>query len=265
MKEEALLFLRDLAREAAAPQLVDVGDPRKVAFTYKGEITTNDKPPSPRAHTVKRLADLVDLANDFGGTPAGLEKDVKPKGTPVVWYDEAAVVVVFDDAGHRLERATLKLETSQVFAKLEELAKTKAKHDQRAFVRLLRIDLAGTLDPVLLLEKVRKVRFENGATTEASVGRQRESLGRSITSECRTDGGDLPEEVVLQVPVYQTNGQREPLPCRCSVEVDAAEGSFRLLPLPDELSRVRQFAVSRIADELIASLVPSVPCYCGTP
>ncbi len=262
MLSEALEALFDLARQAAAPKKLETGDPRQVRYAVNGEVVAFGTEPAPRKHHAKSLADVVNLANRFAApTPGGDPADNRP----VVWFDESAVVLVIDDQGHRVETATLALETSDVFRVLEGLAKTKAKLDQKAFVRLLRIDLAGTLDPVVLLEKVRKVRFESASTTDVAVSRQRESLGRSITSQATTDGGDLPDEVTLSVPVYKTAGERTPVPFRCSVEVDAADGTFRLLPLPDELERVRQVAVARLAERLADSLEEGIPSYYGTP
>jgi len=260
--DKALAYLAELASKAAAPQKIDSGDRRRISYVVNGQVVSTETAPPPRGHSVKSLADVVALANRFAADDG---KATDTDGPPAVWYDENAVVLVIDDDGHRLETATLALETSDVFRVLECLAKTKAKHDQKAFIRLLRVELAGTLDPVVLLEKVRKVRFENGVTTEAVSARQRESMGRSITSQVSTDGGDLPDEVTLSVPVYKTAGERAPVPFRCSVEVDPADGTFRLLPLPDELERVRQVAVARIAERLVDGLEHGTPAYYGSP
>lgn len=258
MIDAALKYIADLATKAASPQKVESGNPRAITYAVNGDLCRLDLLPSPRKHTVGQITDLIELANRFGSM-----EDPTPR--PVVWYDESAVVLVIDDDGHRLETVTFPLVTSDVFDRLRAIARGKEKFEQKAFVRLLRIDLAGTLDPVMLLEKVRRVKFENGVQTVGSVAKQRESFGRSITSEVSTDGGDLPDEVTLSVPVYKTMGQREAYPLRCSVEVDPGEGTFRLLPLPDELERVGHVAVSSIARDLSEGLDSSVPAYYGKP
>lgn len=249
MIADAIKALADLAVRATTPHKIDSGDTRKLAYVVADQMVTIDTEPTPRKHEVKSLDDALELANRFANR------------SPVVWYDEDAVVLVIDDASHRTETATFRLHTSEVFDKLAELHKSKPKLDQKAFVRLLRIDLAGTLDPVVLLNAVRAVRWSS--TTDVNVGKQRESLGRDIEARC-TDGKDLPENVTLNVPVYRVAGERTPLPCRCSVEVDAADGTFRLLPLPDELDKVRQAAIASIAARLGAGL-GDVPCYYGKP
>lgn len=259
MLDAAMKFLSDLARTAATPQKVESGDPRRITYAINGVLQNARIEPSPRKHTVRQLSDLIALANRFGDP----EDDAAPE--PVVWYDESSVVLVIDDGGHRLETVVFPLVVSDIFELLQAIYRQKSKYDQKAFVRLLRIDLAGTIDPVVLLEKVRRVKFENGVQTTANVAKQRESFGRSITSEVTSDGGDLPDEVTLLVPVYKTMGRREPVPLRCSVEVDPGEGTFRLLPLPDELERVGHVAVAAVARELSDGLETTIPAYYGKP
>lgn len=251
MIAEAIKALAELAVKASAPQKIDSGDPRQIGYVINGEVDHVNTEPAPRKHEVKSLADVVALATRFAGS----------EDSPVVWYDEDAVTLVIDDQGHRLETATFRLLTSEVFDKLAELAKSKPRLDQKSFVRLLRIDLAGTLEPVVLLNAVRAVRWSS--VTDANIGKQRESMGRDIEARC-SDGKDLPDDVTLRVPVYRVAGERTPLPCRCSVEVDATDGTFRLLPFPDELDRVRQAAVASIAERL-AEQLGDVPCYYGKP
>ena len=62
----------------------------------------------------------------------------------------------------------------------------------------------------------------------------------------------------------ELDGGRTPLSLRCSVEVDAGEGTFRLLPLPDEIDRVLQVAVASIAERLTDQL-DGATAYYGKP
>lgn len=260
MLAEALEFLTDLAEKAQAPVRVDPADPRAIHYAIGGRVVTLPVPPSSREHKPATLDDLIALASrseDEGGNAEG-------DGTPVVWYDEDAVVVVFDDACHRVETATLTLQYSDAFARLMALRAERPWFEPKPFIRLLRVDLAGTLAPGELLERVRRVRFENGQTTTVESARVRESLGREIVSKVDA-AGEIPEEVTLSVPVFKTPGEGERHPCRCAVEVDPALGRLQLLPLPDEIERVTGLAVASIGDRLRAGLPESVPCYRGAP
>lgn len=262
MLDAALKYLAELATKAAAPVKVDTKDPREVAYAINGEVKTYGTSIPPRQHHAGTLADLIKLANRFASAEEldGASNDTRP----VVWYDRDRVVLVLDDSMYRMETATLDLGCSDVWRRLCEVSLGKLKFEQKAFVRLLRVELAGTLDPVVLLNAVRKVKFGTDAVTTGLVQRQRESMGREINSRVETDGAELPEEVTLSVPVYKTEGERARYPVRCSVEVDPAEGTFRLLPLPDELERVYNLALDNL-EERLASGLNEVPYYRGKP
>jgi hypothetical protein len=192
-------------RKASAPVPVPILDPRKVSFVVNGMQVTQDVPPTPRDHK----AGLSRRDHRAGESV----RETSRGGSPVVWYDDEKVVLVIDDAGHRIERATLPLETSDVFACLTKLAKGREWMDQKPFVRLLKLDLAGMVEPAFLLERARKLKFEATSSTTGVVQRDRESLGRNITSEVTSDG-DIPEEVLVNAPVFKTAGEREPYPGR---------------------------------------------------
>ncbi len=253
MIEEALNFLADQAVSAAVPKQITSGDDRKILYAIGGEIREIESKPLPRNHTLGHFDEVANVAGRFG------EGDNKP----VVWVGPEKVVVVIDDESHRLEKATLPLVKSEAFKRLESLrsAPAPALMDQKAFVRLLRIDLAGTLDPGALLNMVRNVRWSS--QSDGSIGRQRESLGSEITARCQ-DGKDLPEEVTLRLPVYITQGARLEKPVRCSVEVEPADCKLRLLPLPNELERVLQDTLDDIA-AAIAERIEDIPVYLGQP
>lgn len=260
MIAEALEAVRILSVKAAAP-LKTIETPREsITVNSEGKETAVCIPVKPRDHNVGTLGDLIQLAKRF--TEAEDTSDIT--GTPVVWYDDLAVVLVIDDMGHRVDRATLKLERSDLFAILVGLRRDPraAWKDPKEFVRLIRIDLAGAFTSTELLEAVRKVKFENGTTTTAESARNRESLGREITSKLEQP---VPEEVVLEVPVFKNPGLTSRFPVRCTVEPDPMAGKFQLLPLPDEIERVIQFAVAMIADRLNHELPETVPAYHGKP
>jgi hypothetical protein len=257
--KEMIDALGDLTRKAAAPVPVPILDPRKVSFVVNGMQVTQDVPPTPRDHKAGSLDEIIALANRFGEGATDLGE-----GQPVVWYDEEKVVLVIDDSGHRVERATLTLDTSDVFACLCRLSKAREWMDQKPFVRLLKLDLAGKVEPPYLIDRARKLKFEATSSSTGVVQRDRESLGRNITSEVTSDG-DIPEEVLVNAPVFKTAGERDPYPVACAVETDPAMGKLRLVPLPDEVERVRQLAVASIGGRLATGLKEGVNAYYGKP
>jgi hypothetical protein len=261
MLDAALKYLVELASKSKAPAPIDTGDPHQAAFVIDGKISTYEKAWPDRDHKVKSLDEIARLATRFDAA----DTNGHGGGSPVVWYDETQITLVMDDWAFRGNKAVLALETSDVFAKLIELRRNTRPYEQKDFIRLLRVDLAGTLEPVVLLNKVRSLKFSTTSDATAVKKAQSESLGKEIRSKVETDGGDLPEEVVLMAPVFKTFGLRKPIPVRCAVEVFPSEGTFKLVPMPDEIERAQQEAVQRVAERLAEELPETVPAYFGKP
>lgn len=258
MFAEALEALASLAVKAKSPHPLP-SDERSVRWFADGKYGEQNLPPKPRDHKVGTLADLISLANRF--------KDLGRFA--VVWHDSARVVLVLDDSEHRLERATFDLVPSEAFLRLASIRDHRETFDQRGFVRLLRVDLAGTLDPVVLLEPARNVTWEQSSSVQGSVTRAQESLGREVNSRVKAKA-PIPESVVLQVKAYCTPGEDAPFPCRCLVEVDTTTGRFELLPVPDELEVIQEYAAISIRGRLGAGvaaggLEDGIPYYRGKP
>lgn len=251
MIAEALKFLASLGAENQAPRVIDLKDPRALTFVAGGSVLSRDIPPAPRAHALGSLEDLIAFA------------DRHATETSRVFFDADQVTLVLDGDGHRLERGVLKLERSSVWHVVVELATKRAGQwfEHKQFLRLLRVDLAGTLPPGVLYDRVKRVAFDNGVTVQASVTKNKtESMGRSIMSHV-TGEGEIPEEVTLEAPVYSTPGETEKHAIRCAVEVDPARGMFCLQPLPDEVSRVEALAVASIRERL--EVLCKTPAFFG--
>ncbi len=254
MIKDALNFIADLGRKACDPKELPGLNPRFKTFVIDGKTQSIEVAPKPREHTVNQLADIIALANRFKGQD----------DSPVVWYDEQFVRLVIDDAEDRIECASFELIQSDVFAKVVSLRDQKPWLNQKEFIRLLKIELAGTLPPGILLDRIRKIKWETNATATGVVTRGGESLGREIASKVDATG-EVPEEVRLEVPVYSSKGERETYAIQFAVEIDSPIQSFRYLPLPDEVERVQQFAVDSIAERLSVGLAEGVNFYYGSP
>jgi hypothetical protein len=244
MITEALDYFARTVLSTAEPKLLP-STPRTVRRLVQGEIREWGIPVEPREHRPATLDEVIALATRFAA-----EK-------PVVWFDHEQVVLVIDDAGHRIERATLNLEFSDTFAVVQMLRKEKPWFAQPDFVRLLRVDLAGTLDPAVLLNRV------IGQKTTTEVGRRGESFGHEINALAGANT-DPPDEVDLVLPVFKTPGEQTPVYVACTVDVEVAQPKpFRLVPKPDEVERVLQVAVGSIGERLRAGLPEGVACYHG--
>jgi hypothetical protein len=253
MLTEALQYLEKLVRAAVEPREI-FSTPRLKVFLVDGNEIDVDIPVPSRNHRVRSLDGLIALANRFHDA----------SDTPVVWYSEDYVQLILDDSGHRASMVLLNLEYSDAFRTVLGLRSPQQWYDQKSFIRLLRVSLAGTLDAVHLLDIVRRLRFENGTVTSGTVTRQQESLGREITAKVSAEK-EIPDFVTLEIPVYKVAGLTERLPLRCHVEVDPARGAFQLIPFPDEIERVQQMAIVGIAERLGRDLEEGIPAYYGSP
>jgi hypothetical protein len=252
MFKELFQAINDQAVKANGMQPVDVGDPEYLYFHGpQGVIEKIPRPPKPRQHKVETLNDLL--------AAAGRYQDGKPAS---VWFNVHEVVAITRDDDHPIDRVTFKLTMSDPWMELT-LLESKSWCEHKDFVRLLRINLAGC-GADALLESVRKMKFENGAVVTSEVARNRESLGRSITSQA-TGEKEIPEELTLSVPIYSNRGETDRYGIRCSVEVDPLRGLFRLLPMPDEIERVYGLALESIRSRLEDALPKDVPAFCGMP
>lgn len=249
--EKALAFIANTVLATQKPYLLaECSGGREATYAIGGKVTTELKKIAPRTHHVNSLDDLIASAIKLSTGPDA-----------VVWYNEQHVVAILNDDEFRDDMITFTLQYTEVFKRVANL---KESFDQKRFVRLLRIELAGTLPPITLLNPVRKVKFENGLIVKGEVSRQRESMSRELKSEVTTDGADLPEGVSLQVKILKNFGEDIELPVKCSVEVDPSEGTFWLLPLPDEIQRVQNWVLADIGERLKAGL-GEIPCFLGSP
>lgn len=270
--DDALRYLVGLGESSGKPFEIPLGDPREKTFVTNGSVGEFSLAPPPRNHQVGTIADLIRWAARF----AGIEE--QGFGGPVVWYDHDAVILIGDNNGHRLERATLTLIQSELFRLLCNLRKSPrdAWMEQRAFIRMLKTDLAGADGIRDLIDAVDSVEWSDMQTVRAETRGMKESMGRSITAEARTTK-EPPPNVVVQVPVFTNAGLGHRVSIRCTVDVDPVEKRMRLLPWPDELAAACDSALAFVADALqpfagdpddnvpASGLPQSVPFFRGKP
>jgi hypothetical protein len=252
MIKEALDYLNRMAAENVKPVDLGIPDPLAKRYMVGSQVVKVDLPAAPKQHSVYSLGDFVAMAEEY--------HDEYPGACVFVRSD--AVVCVLDNIGHRVTRFVFTMEASDVWATVGGMSNWK---NQKDFIRLLKIDLAGCLPENQLLDTIRKIKFENGVTVTQEVKKNRESLGREITSKVESPL-DIPDYVLLTVPVYKSLGEREVYGIKCSMEVDPTRtDAFRLAPLPDEIERVQYLAIDSILERLKVQLPEGVPCYYGSP
>jgi hypothetical protein len=252
LNRDTLELVQSTACDAEkADVIAELNSDGRTAYVKLGkEIKTFVLPPAVRKHTVHSLDDLIAYATKDGNT------------APVVWHGGKGATLLLDDADRR-DVVVFPLTESRRFAKLRELVAAKPFLDQTAFVRLLRVELG--MDNELVVKQFRKLSFKMDRGGEGEVNQGLNRLSKSVVAEVR-GVDDLPDELSVEVPVYQQSGERQPYLVKCAIEIDSVNERFQLIPLPDELERVVDLAQASIRGRLETAVADKkIPVYYGEP
>lgn len=252
MIAEALQTLFGWGEKAASPKfLVHEGIPDLV-FLHEpsGVISRHEVPPARRKHSIGGFDDLIAFLMDT---------DVSDN--PEV-YVQADKVVAFLDRHDRRDYITVSLVETNRFKLVQALA-TPKQMSPRDAVKMLRFDLHGG-NVGHVIQALSRIDFTRTNTGKTDVKHGRETLGQSV--EALVQGiDDVPESFVLAVPIWATNGfTRFNVQVQFGVYLDVQNQCVELRVLADEVSRVRNLAVSDVAAELREKL-KDVQVFVGTP
>lgn len=245
---EALELLLNTGQQAAKAELVDTHDPREVVLLHGTDVTRLDVPPPVRQSVVHSLEALIELAT----------KEAE-MSVPVVWHHNTGVVLVLDDADRR-DHVFFPLDHSREFAELVDLNKEIVGLDQRSFVRMLRQTLGV---PAAQIGPFRRIEWSVHKAAEGQVEHGNDRIGRDIQAQVG-QATQLPEDMVLNVPVYEQLGERDRYQVRCDIEIDVAGERLALVPVAGEIRTVIDQAQASIHQRLDEGL-GDVPVYYGQP
>lgn len=119
---------------------------------------------------------------------------------------------------------------------------------QRDLIAGLNVKLRGCHDGKELVSKFRSLDWQLRQATGASLERGKESLGKSIKQEVT---GDLPEEIVVTVPVFSDLTRRYKI--TLAVEINLGSQTIVLTAFADQLRQVYAGALSDLRDGLIGA------------
>jgi len=220
LSEEAILQIERLVKASGKTEFVRLEqEPKHVYWRVNPDGTAE-----------KEYADSP-LWNRFFKRPDDVAADLSEGSdyARTTFYDETAIQVIRDEDSRVL--STCPMDFSPQFAWLK--TKSGGAFDQKAFVRLLRIDFRGCLDAAPdLLGLVRNLKFTNAGQAVGNIQHGRESLGKSIESQVSGESS-IPEEIRVSVPVWKNWNVRESI--MCAIEIESQTQQFRLTPYPNEL------------------------------
>ncbi len=237
MLQELFEAIQEQAREAMSPKVFQApGEPphRYYLATPDGTTSLLSADPPPRNHQASDLETVARWASAGAGPVA-------------VWYSRAGVVALLNDETRR-DRVSLKLTLSPQMKTIMALDVKAPAYDQKAFIRLLRIDLAGCLPSPNLLQAVRTLKFSVLRGVEGEVQHGKESIGRALKAEL-VGANALPEDVILRLPPWEGVVAAH-VEIACAVEIDPVGERPQLIPFPGQVERAVRAAEADLGSQL---------------
>lgn len=252
MLTELLNRLLDVGAATRPPILKPEKEPDYIYYLRnpQGNYELREAHVPPRCHQVYSLLTIASLAKGHPGS--------------TIWVSSSGVRLLFDE--ERRDSATLVLTPHPIYSRLQALEK-RTLLSQRDFVRLLKLDLAGTQSRCpTLAEAAQAVKCRQVTTSEGVIQQGKASLGKSLEAEL-TGVRKFPETVRLEIPMWRE------LVCpasviECYLEVDPATETFCLTPLPGALDlAMAQTVVGWLMERLTELMQPDthIPIYHGSP
>lgn len=234
ISQEALQLLIDTSKDSGGVSIVDIpGDPKTKLIANGGAFEKHELPPADRTHKAETVDALLSVVEEFGEEAT-------------IWHNDAAIVGILEGE-HRRDTVTMKLVHSPQYETLFALQRPTPK-TQRDFVKLLRHDLAGCVEPHLVTT-FRAVEFKRRNDGSGTVQHGKESLGKSVEASV-TAAQDIPEFIVVELPVYANAGLLYAHPVPCTIDLDAAGETFTLQPQPNAINRAVQEIQTKIGERL---------------
>ncbi len=260
--KESLELLLKTAVTAAGPQHKEVDPTKKYAALMPDGNTIFIGGEVPwRKHKAKDLETIAAFADKFSGASPSV-------GGASIWVSRNAVVLLTNDSDRR-ERVTVEMIASDQIIALANLDDKKPMQKQRDLLFQLRTVFTETALPKFpkLIEMLRKIDFTAGSKAETDIQRGKSSLGKSLVAEAKFAGGDIPEQITLDVPVFDNNFARGTHEVICALEIYEGEQALQLFPLPGEVEKAYASAESRLISDMrdLLGKDATVPVYFGTP
>ena len=263
----AIQLIQDTA-VAAQPRLFHVpSDPPDVHYLVgcgeKGEYGTTRivTEPAPRNYKALTTEDFAALVVRQFSLPTPLEPretSVEPTmtappvirktaGPKMVMVGRTAIVATVDEAERR-EWVSLVLTTTTALDTLNKCDDSRTPQGQSDFVNMLRIELAGCVDPIIV-EAFRHLVFGKVSGGESAVSNSNKAVSSAIKMTLAAGGNDIPDEIVCGLTVYEQFPEFG-VQVRCAVQTIVEDAAFLLIPLAGELFRAEEKTRTAIAARL---------------
>lgn len=244
MIAEALKFIFDKADKSVnLVSTVRKTGPRERVVLLAGEETveTVERPLVQR--TSLTLDAVALLTTNFKGD------------RPSAYVNESGIAVILDN-DDRLERVEMEFLLSDQYQAFVKLADGL---DQRRLIRSLRTSLAGCIDHANFVQILRQLEFDVNHGSRSDVHHGQESLGRKVEKEVRAKAGEMPEEIVIRLPLYKVpHDVPTIIELKCAVTMDIDNEQISIEATGDSLSRESK----RVMTDIIGRLDGMMPEEC---
>lgn len=229
-------------------------------------------PVGPRSYRAADLADLARLINEFAGRSLG-ERAVLGETTPddkplvFVFVLNGTVHVILDEKGDRRDRLSLSFKPSDGWNELHTIDGEWQK--QAAMVDALRTKINGRYSPEIV-PLIRKIKFKSDSSGSSEVTTGRVSMGKSIEAAVSGLDGDFPDDVVVELPIYDEfideYGNALRFGVSCSLDVNPADQTIRLACKAGQLAKALLDADTKMMQAIAAKVTcQNVKIFRGTP
>lgn len=252
LSKEVFDSIVELGRKSKEPQPFASGNPRELLYNVGGLAVVRKIEPDLRGHYVHTLDDLARAATGSHAV------------APVIYHDHDRVILLLDDGDRRDQVRCLLLATQPLqFLQQLEAEPARACFQAKELWRFFKTLFADCGLEVAFVRNLQKLKWKSGEETRQEFGQGRESIGRDVEAELTADV-QFPDVVLLDLRLYENEGEDETWPVRCSFEADALEQRIHFAPFPGELSRALQSHQGSIRRSL-AEKLPKIPLYYGQP
>jgi len=261
--KETVELIQQTAQAAVKVELKALpNDPEKALLFAGGEHKIIDTPfvAGPRRHTVESVESFAAAFARWGALGG---EDMSPAN---IWVDLASwSLSFFTDEPLRRSTVTLKLNPSPQLMLLRGFEKEQCR-DQKTLVRMLRHDLAGCVDPGVLVA-FRSIDFQKIATARGTIEHAKQSLDNDIVAQ--VTGDKKPEEFLVDCPLFAMKELDARTRVGITIDIDCSNSKFVLQAKPGHLDfaldDARAAVLVKLENDLAAVGQKDVVILAGTP
>jgi hypothetical protein len=217
-------------------------------------IERREADPPPRSSTIVSVASIAGAIETLRlQLPAG-------HVAPIVWYTDWGFVIELD----RRSRVHCPFDTTPV---VKSLLALPARFEPKGLRKWLRVSMADcwAANVQRLHDALASLKFNVNKEARGTISAGRESMGRDLDAQVKSEYGELPEWIELTIPLVRDPAIVERHTVRIDVDIDAVNGTIELTLMPDALQKAMQELLRGVVSNLRDDLPADVQVIHGQP